>query len=301
MDENENMAQGQEAEAQNQDDAFLAGWDEGNAPADSAADQPNAGNEGQEPPEERGETEGEEEKAGAEEADRAGDKPAESAEEAADAPPTEQTWEVNHLGERKTMRAQDITPELLQKGLDYDRVREQYDNAKPVMSMVSELARQAGVSTVDYVRMVRTEAKRGQGLNEADAKRVVELEDREAAVAAKEAEEATANAARQDSEAAIQRNLEEFAKAFPEVYDKARVDTAAIPDSVWADVSSGMSLTVAYAKYAVAEAGKAATEAEIKAQTAEQNRKNGERSTGSMKSAGSDTKSKDPFLDGWGD
>lgn len=295
MDENENMDLDQEAEVQNQDDAFLSGWD--GEPTTGAADQQDAEDEGQEPPAEGSEAEGEEEKAGGDEPDRAGDKPAENAEEAA---PAEQTWEVNHLGERKTMRAQDITPELLQKGLDYDRVREQYDSSKPIMSMVGELARQTGVGVADYVRMVRTEAKRGQGLNEDEAKRAVELEDREAAVAAKEAQEAKEDAARQDSEAVVRRNLEEFSKAFPEVYAKARTDTSAIPDSVWADVSGGMSLTAAYAKYAVAEADKVVKAAEDRAKTAEQNRKNGERSTGSMKSAGSDAKSKDPFLDGWG-
>lgn len=134
MDENENMDLDQEAEVQNQDDAFLSGWD--GEPTTGAADQQDAEDEGQEPPAEGSEAEGEEEKAGGDEPDRAGDKPAENAEEAA---PAEQTWEVNHLGERKTMRAQDITPELLQKGLDYDRVREQYDSSKPIIVVFGEV------------------------------------------------------------------------------------------------------------------------------------------------------------------
>lgn len=299
MEENENTTPELEEEVQNQDDAFMDGWDD-DEPTSGVADQPNAEDEGQEPPEESGEAEGEEEKAGADEADRAEDKSSENAENDGDKPPAEQTWEVNHLGQRKTMRAQDITPELLQKGLDYDRVREQYDHSKPIMSMVSELAKQAGASVEDYVRMVRTEAKKSEGLDEDAAKRAVELEDREAAVAAKEAEEAQANAARKDSEAAVQRNLEEFSKAFPDVYAKARIDTSAIPDSVWADVSGGMSLTAAYAKYAVAQAEKAVQDAEHKAQAAEQNQNNRQRTTGSLGTAGSDAKNKDPFLEGWG-
>lgn len=294
MEENKEMTQEQEAETQNQADAFLDGWED--APTGGKADQPDAGDEGHEPPADSGEAGGEEEKAGAGETDRAEDKPAEDAEEKS---ATEQIWEVNHLGQRKTMRARDITPELLQKGLDYDRVREQYDGSKPIMAMVVELAKQAGVSTEDYIRMVRTEAKRGQGLNEEDAKRTVELEDREAAVAAKEADSARADVARRENEAAVRRNLDEFSKAFPEVFAKAREDTGAIPDSVWAEVSGGLSLTAAYAKYAVAEARSAAEAAESAARTAEQNRDNARRSTGSMKSAGSDAKSKDPFLEGW--
>lgn len=299
MEENKEMTQAQEAEVQDRDDAFLDGWEE-DTHTGGGADQPSAANGVVEPTEAEADAdaEGEEEKAGAGEADRAEDA---SAEHAGEKGPEGPTWEVNHLGERKTLRAGDITPELLQKGMDYDRVRQQYDDYKPVMAMVGELARQAGVSTEDYVRMVRAEAKRGQGMNADEARRAVELEDREAAVAVREAEKERADAARRDSEAAVRRNLDEFAQAFPEVFAKAREDTGAIPDSVWAEVSGGLSLTAAYAKYAVAEAQRAAETARSEARTAEQNRRNAQRSTGSMKSAGSDTKSKDPFLDGWGD
>lgn len=293
MEENENMNPELETDAQDQDDAFMDGWDE-EEPTGGTADQPEAEDDGDEPSAEASDTK--EDKGG-----EAGERENDGDQTDEEQPPKEQTWEVNHLGQRKTLRAEDITPELLQKGMDYDRVREQYDNSKPIMSMVSELARQAGVSVEDYVRMVRTEAKKSEGMDEDAAKRAVELEDREAAVSAKEAEEARTEAARQDSEAAIQRNLEEFSKAFPEVYAKARTDASAIPDSVWADVSEGLSLTAAYAKYAVAEAAKTVQAAEHKAQAAEQNQKNTQRTTGSLSSAGSDAKSKDPFLEGWGD
>lgn len=292
MEGNEKTTTEQEAEDLAQDDAFLSGWD-GEQPTEDGEDQSRT-EEGDEPPAEESDTK--EDKGG-----EAGGRENDGDQTVEEQPPKEQTWEVNHLGRRKTMRAEDITPELLQKGMDYDRVREQYDNSKPIMSMVSELARQSGLSVEDYVRMVRTEAKKSEGLDEDAAKRAVELEDREAAVSAKEAEDARTEAARKDSEAAIQRNLEEFSKAFPEVYAKARTDASAIPDSVWADVSEGLSLTAAYAKYAVAEAAKAVQTAEHKAQAEEQNQKNTQRTTGSLSSAGSDAKSKDPFLEGWGD
>lgn len=296
MEENQTMTPEQGTDVQDQDDSFLAGWDD---TTEGEADQPDAEAEGQESPEESGEAKGGEEKAGAEEADRAGDDPAENAEgqETQQGP----TWEVNHLGERKTMRPQDITPELLQKGLDYDRIREQYDGAKPVMSLMSTLAKEAGVSVAEYVRMVRTEAKKASGMGEDEAQRAIDLEDREAAVSAKEAEEKAAADHREASDAARQRDIAEFAKAFPEVYAKAKDDTSVIPDSVWAAVGGGLSLTAAYAQYAVGEANKATTEAQTRAQAAEQNHRNTARSTGSMKSAGSDTKHKDPFLEGWGD
>lgn len=296
MEENEVLTPNVETDAQDRGDAFLDGWEETPAVTE-AADQPDAEIQDKEPPAESGEAEGEEEKAGAEEADRAGDDPAENAEvqEAVQ----EQRWEVNHLGERKTMRPQDITPELLQKGLDYDRIRGQYDGAKPVMSLMSNLAQRSGVSVEEYVRAVRTEAKRASGMGEDEARRAVDLEDREAAVYAKEAEEKAAADRREAGDAARERDIAEFAKAFPEIYAKAKSDPNALPDSVWEAVGGGASLTAAYAQYAVGEAAKAAAEAQARARAAEQNHKNTARSTGSMKSAGSDAKNKDAFLEGW--
>lgn len=296
MEENEVLTPDVETEAQDQGDAFLNGWEETPEVAE-VADQPDAETQDNEPPAESGESEGERENVGTDDASQTGDEPAENAggQEAAQG----QTWEVNHLGERKTMRPQDITPELLQKGLDYDRIRQQYDGSKPVMSLMSTLAQQAGVSVEEYVRMVRTEAKKAGGMGEDEAKRAIDLEDREAAVSAKEAEEKAAADRREASDTARERDIAEFAKAFPEIYAKAKSDPNSIPDSVWEAVGGGLSLTVAYAKYAVGEADKAAQEAQTRARMAEQNHTNTARSTGSMKSAGSDAKNADAFLAGF--
>ena len=57
-----------------------------------------------------------------------------------------------------------------------------------------------------------------------------------------------------------------------------------------------MSLVAAYAKYAVA---KARNDAAAQVAVAAKNDNNAARATGSMKSAGNDTKSRDPFLEGW--
>ena len=86
--------------------------------------------------------------------------------------------------------------------------------------------------------------------------------------------------------------VDEFARTFPEAYRRAREDPATIPDSVWQAVGQGMSLTAAYAQHAV---GQAAGDA----QTARQNHKNAQRSTGSMRSAGSDVNARDAFLAGF--
>lgn len=86
----------------------------------------------------------------------------------------------------------------------------------------------------------------------------------------------------------VSRGLAEFAKAFPEAYHRAKEDPDAIPEAVWADVRAGMSLTAAYARYTVGQTARA-----------RQSQVNAQRATGSMRSAGSDSKNKDPFLEGW--
>ena len=277
-----------------QQDAFLNGWDDGpvsETPADPQEEKPT--NEGSNA----------ESEAAAEEKAAEAEKP-EAAEAEAEAEPTavaeEPSWELKYMGEARTMKASEVTPELLQKALDYDRVRGKYDEAKPVMDMFAQFAKQAGMSVNDYVAYIRRETKKNEGMSEDEARRAVELEDREAAVAVREAAAKEENDARAQNEAKIQADLREFAKAFPEVYDKAKNDPKAIPEAVWSDVNAGkLSLTAAYSKYAVAQAEAAQKAAEAAAQTDRKNTENAAKSTGSMKSAGADTASKDPFMEGW--
>lgn len=193
---------------------------------------------------------------------------------------------------------------LAQKGMDYDRIRSQYDEFKPVMEMVNRFANQQGLNTKDYISMLRTQAKQAEGLSEADARRSVELEDREAVVAVAEAErqaqqDAMAQAQRAEAEAASRRqaDIQEFQQTFPE----AAKDPNNIPPQVWADVRNGSSLVAAYARYAVQQARQDAADAKRETASVQQNQRNAERSTGSMRSAGDGLKSKDPFLEGWGD
>ena len=177
-------------------------------------------------------------------------------------------WVIKHNGTETTVRAEDITPELLQKGVDYDRIRGKYDEAKPVMEMFSGLAKASGMSVQDYIRTVRSAVKKAEGLNDEEARRAIDLEDREAAVSAKEAEQQENEAAASEQSAHIDSAIREFASAFPDVYKQAELDPKTIPDSVWADVRRGMSLTAAYARYAVESANSAAKAAQDKADAA---------------------------------
>ena len=285
-------------------DAFLDGWD---GEAEAAADQPEVDAEtmggGEEPPaegaDESAETPEDGTEPSAEEETAAQDQ--QEPPETVDARP--QTWELRHMDEVRRVNEADMVA-LAQKGLDYDRVRAQYDEFRPVMDMLSTFANRQGMNTKDYIANLRAQAKQAEGFSEADARRSVELEDREAIVAAAEAErqaqqDAMAQAQRAEAEAASRRqaDIQEFQQTFPE----AAKDPNSIPPQVWADVRNGSSLVAAYARYAVQQARQDAADAKRETASVQQNQRNAERSTGSMRSAGDGLKSKDPFLEGWGD
>ncbi len=306
MENVENMSV-QEEQSVDQQDAFLDGWGDEQTAQDAPETSETA--EGEDTAEEETETASETEGAqsapdggAAETAAEAGaEAQTETTEQKADAP--EKTWTLRHMDEIKNVGEAEMVT-LAQKGMDYDRIRAKYDESKPAMEILSIFAKQKGVSVADYVSFLRTEAKKADGLSEAEARRSIELEDREAAVTAREAEQAAerqaAEQANAAANAAAQRrkaDIDEFAREYPDV---AR-NPDAIPKEVWDAVAAGSSLTVAYAKYTAKQAREEAERTRSAAQAAQQNVKNAARSTGSMQSAGQNAGGRDPFLEGWGE
>lgn len=306
MENVENMSVQEEQNA-DQQDAFLDGWGDEQTAQDAPETSETA--EGEDTAEEETEPASETEGAqsvpdggAAETAAEAGaEAQTESTEQKADAP--EKTWTLRHMDETKNVGEAEMVT-LAQKGMDYDRIRAKYDESKPAMEILSIFAKQKGVSVADYVSFLRTEAKKADGLSEAEARRSIELEDREAAVTAREAEQAAerqaAEQANAAANAAAQRrkaDIDEFAREYPDV---AR-NPDAIPKEVWDAVAAGSSLTVAYAKYTAKQAREEAERTRSAAQAAQQNIKNAARSTGSMQSAGQNAGGRDPFLEGWGE
>lgn len=295
-----------EADADHQD-AFLDGWGEDDGlDTEGSADGQDAGD--------QEESVGSEADAGSEDAaeslsDVAGTgatderQEADAAENTDQQPPAGQqaepkTWTLRHLDSEHTVGEAEMVA-LAQKGLDYDRIRGKYDEAKPVIEMFGEFARAAGMSIPDYVRSVRTEAKRAGGMSEEEARRAVDLEEREASIHAQEAHQQEQQDARRAEQERINRDLVEFQRAFPDAYDNAKKDPKSIPDSVWAEVKNGLSLTAAYSRYAVEQARASVKTAQETVKTVQQAHKNAQRSTGSMKSAGNDSRNIDPFLAGF--
>lgn len=294
-------------ETADQQDAFLDGWGEDDgldtevsADGQDADDQEESvGSETDAGSEDAGEGSPE----GAENVASGEAQEADAAENTDQQPPEGQqaelkTWTLRHLDSERTVGEAEMVT-LAQKGLDYDRIRGKYDEAKPVIEMFGEFARAAGMSIPDYVRQVRTEAKRAGGMSEEEARRAVDLEEREASIHAQEAQQQEQQAAKRAEQERINRDLVEFQRAFPDAYDNAKKDPKIIPDSVWAEVKSGLSLTAAYSRYAVEQARASVKTAQETVKTVQQTQKNAQRSTGSMKSAGNDSRNADPFLAGF--
>lgn len=278
-----------------QQDAFLDGWDE-------ETYQPESEEQVEDTVAETEETETTEETTEevAEQTEEAAEETTETATEAEEKPAEVDEWVIKHMGTEQKLTKADITPELLQKGKDYDRVRAKYDEAKPIMDLFKTFAAKANMSVEDYAKQLRTAALKAEGLSDAEAERTVALEDREAAVANAEAEQQE-QAQQQDAEQErIHADLELFGKLYPDVYKQAMSNKDVIPQSVWDAMNKGESLAVAYKKYADAQAVEKERQLMARIAAAEQGAKNVSRSTGSMKSAGNDAKNTDAFLDGWG-
>lgn len=282
----------------NQQDAFLEGWEPADQQETETAEMDTVETEAvaEEVAEEQAEETTEAEAETTEAAETTEGHTEETAAESA----TEESWIVNYMGKQETLTKADITPELLQKGRDYDRIRAKYDEAKPVMELFTAFAAKANMSVVDYAKHLRAEAKRAEGLSEAEAARAIDIEDREAALAAKEAAEKDEQQAKETEAAKVRADLELFGKLYPDVYEQAKGNPSVIPKSVWEEVHKGESLVVAYKKYADAQIAAEKQQMTARVAAAEQSVKNTGRSTGSMKSAGNDTKNTDAFLEGWG-
>ena len=278
------------AREESTEDAFLTGWED-TEPAEEPADQPAAQ---QEPTEEQEQAGQEESAAQQTEPDRQ-----EAQQQEAQADQT-RTWTLRHLEENRTVSEPELIT-LAQQGMDYDRIREKYDESKPVMELFRQFASQANMTIPEYVRLIRTRAKEAEGASEEDARRSVEMEDREAAVSAREealaqqdAQQQRAQEAQEAREARRQQEIEQFRTTYPE----AASHPETIPQEVFEKAQS-VGLTAAYAMHQARQAQEEAAQARQQLEALELSGKNRDRATGSMKSAGEDSAGKDPFLEGW--
>lgn len=199
---------------------------------------------------------------------------------------------VTYMNQQRTLSREEAV-QYAQKGMDYDRIRERWDDAKDTIAFIDEQARAAGMDRKAFIDYLRIETKKSQGVSEEEARRTVELENREAVVHEQEAAEqqriADEQAQQQAAEAAQERrnaDFRRFAQKFPDV------DAKDITPDIWERVGKGESLTEIWLE-------KENNRLKMEQAAAAQNAQNAGRATGSMASSGGETEKKDPFDEGW--
>ena len=237
--------------------------------ADEADSQPEADQQtGEQEAEQQPETEPEEEGQQAEDAD--------------------QRFELKHLDEIRSVNREEVIA-LAQKGMDYDRIRERYDAAKPTIEWyeknadtvrwLEEMAKEQGMTLGEMVDETRAEIMAKNTNQSVSVCRGIVASEREAR--GLEAQR-KAISTESDSKARMEADVQAFVKAYPD----AAKDPSGLPAEVWDAVHQGETLVNAYRawenKQLRAQLEKQKTEAQRKAQE----EKNKSRSTGSQSSAG---------------
>lgn len=210
-----------------------------------------------------------------------------------------QSYTYKVLGQEQTISRNDPSiPTLLQKGTDYDRIRQKHEDtlselttAKDKLAFFEQIAGSRGKTLDQFIDEVAAEQLAArEGIDPAVALGRVQIErerkqlEAEKAKLAKGADEqALAEKKRQD-------DITAFQNEYPDVFAKLATDKNAIPATVWEDVNKGESLVAAYAKYERAQLKAELERAKAEAEQIKQKQINKSRSTGSQatKGAGSE-------------
>lgn len=163
------------------------------------------------------------------------------------------TFTLKHMDETKTVNREEVVS-LAQKGMDYDRIREERDQlrtyrqeADPALNLVKTYAERNGMDISAYIDYCRKQELMAQGVNEQTAAAQVAVEKNQAALTLQNAE---ADRQRQEQERIQQeskrhseartRDMNAFLTAYPNVKPDS------IPPQVWDRVAKGESLMSAY-------------------------------------------------------
>ena len=208
---------------------------------------------------------------------------------------------IKYLGNEEVISGKDIV-EYVQKGRDYDRVREKWDGVKDDVQMwqmehafLSELAEARGgdiMGLIDETR-TRTLLARAEAAGE-------ELSPAAAAAQAVQARLSFMPAGEQspvDAEEARQQQVREDIERFRGDYPDVKMED--IPQEVWQEVDkNGGDLLGCYRRFENRQLKDELKNLKKELEDVKQQKKNKARSTGSMKSTGSSA-GRDAFDEGW--
>lgn len=190
------------------------------------------------------------------------------------------SFKLKYMGEEKEFSREE-TIALAQKGMDYDRIKGKLDESAEINEFVKNLAKDMNLTVADFMmQALAGNLAKKENISLDEAKRKIELDRREKALAAKEAEAEAKQKETTEQNARVEKaraEVAEFAKVYP------TVDIRSIPKEVYQNAANKqISLTAAYALHEAAEA-KAALEAE------KQNAENKARAIGSASTSGKRT------------
>ena len=156
----------------------------------------------------------------------------------------DQRFELKHLDEIRSVNREEVIA-LAQKGLDYDRIRERYDAAKPqiewyeknadTVRWLEEMAKEQGMTLGEMVDETRAEIM-ARNTNQsvsvcrgivANERKALELEAQKKAISTES-----------DSKARMEADVQAFVKAYPD----AAKDPSGLPAEVWDAVHQGETL-----------------------------------------------------------
>lgn len=218
----------------------------------------------------------------------------EEPQEAAD----QQLFDLKHMGQSYQVNRDQVVT-LAQKGMDYDHVRTERDIAREkyaeLEGFLQELAAPSGMTIEDLIDNTRASVLADrEGIDQTVALQRVKL-DRDRRTF--EAQQQKAQQSQQVQDQENQRVQQSFLR-FSKEYES--VDPKDIPKEVWDAFGQGMDLTDAYAHWENRQLRQELQETREKLETATQNEKNKERSTGSQQSAGvGETQKRDPIDEDW--
>ena len=219
--------------------------------------------------------------------------------------PAEQTFDLKFLGETKTVNRDEVIT-LAQKGLNYDKVLAERDTTKSELEQLGgisllrdckefleELAAESRMTVSDLMDSTRAEVlAKKEGLDNSVALQRIKLDRDRKAFEAEKARKEAERKAKNEAEEKQNRDILSFVQAYPEVQPQD------IPKEVWDSVHrDGISLTAAYSAFENKKLREEVKAWKSKAETAEQNYKNQQRSTGSQSTAGVGTATKKDPID----
>lgn len=206
----------------------------------------------------------------------------------------DQLFTLKHLDETRQVGRHEVIA-LAQKGMDYDRIRQDRDNARAEAARLSELETflqelaAPGGMTVDEL-MDRTRANmlaEQKGIDQETALERVRLDRERRALDA----DRQAGAQQASEQQRMQESMDRFIKGHPDL------DAKDIPREVWEAFAAGKDLGDAYALHEAKTLRETLAEREKELEALRQNQKNKARSTGSQTTAGDKKSTADDEFD----